>query len=522
MKRFAQLFAEMDATNRTNDKVAAMERYFKSEPPADCAWALFFLCGGKLRAPVRGSLFYSWAIVAADVPQWLFDECYGAVGDFAETAALLLPDGTATIEDSESLAEWVEARLVPLRNLAEEEQRKIILDSWNRLSAPQRFVWNKLITGAFRVGVSKALVIRAFAAATGVPEEVIAHRLMGDWAPSAAGWNELIVVNTGDSAVSRPYPFCLAHPLQAPVSTLGPIENWLAEYKWDGIRSQLIRRQGRSFVWSRGNELLTERFPEIEALGATLPDGTVVDGELVGWSKDRVLPFADLQKRIGRTKLSKSILERVPVTLLAFDVLEWKGIDIRNLPLRDRRQILESLPLRLSPVVDSLSWEDLATAREKARDLGSEGIMLKRLDSAYGVGREKGVWWKWKVNPYSVDAVLIYAQKGSGKRASLFTDYTFGVWSDKTLVPFAKAYSGLTDDEIRQVDRFVRQNTIERFGPVATVRPELVFEIAFEGIQRSTRHRSGVAVRFPRMARWRTDKSAEDADSLDTIKALLD
>jgi len=522
MKQFAQLFDRMDSSNKTNAKVTAIETYFLEAPAADCAWAVFFLCGGKLRAPVPMRAFRAWAIEVAEIPEWLFDECYDAAGDFAETAALLFPNPNASIEDDHPLADWVENRLAVLRALPEEEQKLLILDSWNRLNARQRFVWNKLITGGFRVGVSKALVIRAISQASNVPEDVIAHRLMGDWTPSAAAWEQLRAADNTDAEVSRPYPFCLAYPLQAPPESLGPVTQWLAEWKWDGIRAQVIRREGRSFIWSRGNELITERFPEIQEIAAGLPDGTVIDGELVGWNAERVLRFADLQTRIARTKLSKAILARVPVTLLAFDLLEWRGQDIRGTPMRERRALLESLGVRLSPAIPGASWEELARERTKARDLGSEGLMLKRLDSPYSVGREKGIWWKWKIDPYSVDAVLIYAQKGNGKRASLFTDYTFGVWSDSKLVPFAKAYSGLTDEEIREVDRFIRQNTIEKFGPVSTVRPELVFEIAFEGIQKSTRHKSGVAVRFPRMARWRQDKKAEDADSIETVKALLD
>jgi DNA ligase-1 len=378
-----------------------------------------------------------------------------------------------------------------------------------------------LITGAFRVGVSKALVIRAISLSTNIAEDVIAHRMMGAWKPSATAWEEMQARDNTDTNASRPYPFCLAYPLQAPPESLGPISDWLAEWKWDGIRAQVVRRQGKTFVWSRGNEIITERFPEIEVLGSNLPEGTVLDGELVGWKADGVLPFGNLQTRIGRTKLSKAILSRVPVTLLAFDVLEWRGEDIRHLPLKARRAILEPLGVRLSASISASTWEELASERAKARGLGSEGLMLKRMNSPYKVGREKGIWWKWKVDPYSVDAVLIYAQKGSGKRAGLFTDYTFGVWSESKLVPFAKAYSGLTDEEIRLVDRFIRQNTVERFGPVSTVRPKLVFEIAFEGIQQSSRHKSGVAVRFPRMARWRTDKRAEDADTIATVKALI-
>ncbi len=521
MKRFAELYRALDETTKTSVKVAAMENYFRSSPPEDCAWAVFFLCGGKLRAPFPSRLFRTWSAEAAGMPEWIFDESYDAAGDLAETAALLWPEPGAQEQSDLSLAQLVETKLIPLRKMPEAEQRAVVVQLWRSMGTQQRFVWNKLITGAFRVGVSKALVIRAVARVAGIDEDTIAHRLMGDWSPSAEAWHQLMAKNPADAHISRPYPFYLAYPLDAPPETLGDIAGWVAEWKWDGIRAQLIRRGGGLYVWSRGGDLITERFPELEILASKLPDGAVLDGELVGWKNSSVLPFADLQQRIGRKLLGQGILSRVPVTLLAFDVLEWNGEDIRAWPLRERRRILEGLNVPLSPVVEAASWEDIARQRDRARDMAAEGLMLKRAGSPYGVGREKGAWWKWKVDPYSVDAVLIYAQRGNGKRASLFTDYTFGVWDDSKLVPFAKAYSGLTDEEIRQVDAFIRRNTVEKYGPVCTVKPELVFEIAFEGIQRSTRHKSGVAVRFPRMSRWRTDKRPEDADSIETVKALL-
>jgi DNA ligase-associated putative exonuclease len=299
--------------------------------------------------------------------------------------------------------------------------------------------------------------------------------------------------------------------------------------RWDGIRAQLIRRAGRSFLWSRGEELLNGRFPEVEEAGALLPEGTVLDGELLPWVDDAPLAFAQMQRRIGRKTLGRKILTEVPVVLVAFDLLEEGGEDLRDRPLVERRARLGALlahtglagRLVLSPAVAWRDWPDIVAARARARETGAEGLMLKRSASVYGVGRRRGDWWKWKVDPLSVDAVLIYAQPGSGRRAGLFTDYTFGIWDGDRLVPFAKAYSGLTDDESRRVDAFVRRNTLEKFGPVRTVRPELVFELAFEGIQRSTRHKSGVAVRFPRMARWRTDKRPEDADTLETVRALI-
>ena len=523
MKAFTALYTALDSTTKTSTKVAAIRAYFEAAAPEDAAWALFFLSGGRLRQPVPSKLLWQWAAEEAGIEDWLYAECYDAVGDTAETVALLLP--ATTVEDERPLHWWIEEHLVPLRTSPVEVQRETLRMAWAAFSPQQRFVWNKLITGAFRVGVSKSLVIRGLALALGKKVEVLTHRLMGNWTPTAANYERLFSDDTSDTDISQPYPFFLAHPLEAEPSSLGAIEEWFAEWKWDGIRAQLIRRGGNTYVWSRGEELITERFPEMRLLGELLEDGTVIDGELLAWSGDRPMPFASLQHRIGRTSLSKKILTDIPASLLAFDLLEQGGVDLRQAPLWQRRErlaaIAERLPLQLSPRLEGSSWKDLAAIREKSREVGSEGLMLKRLTSVYGTGRERGDWWKWKVSPYTVDAVLIYAQSGSGKRASLYTDYTFGIWKEGVLVPFAKAYSGLTDEEIRRVDSFIRRNTLEKFGPVRTVKPELVFEIAFENIQRSTRHKSGIAVRFPRISRWRSDKRPEDADTLETIQAML-
>ena len=527
MREFARLYAALDETTATGEKVAALAEYFHSAPPADAAWAVHFLTGRRPKRLVSSPKLAAWAAEAGGIPMWLFEESYAAVGDLAETITLLLPD-TASSSDH-PLSYWVEERLLPLRGQDDAVQREELLRAWAELDRRERFVWNKLITGAFRVGVSARLVERALARASGVPEGAIAHRLMGGWEPTPQFFERLVAPDVRDADVSRPYPFYLAYPLEGPVEALGPPDGWIAEWKWDGIRAQLIRRAGRTFLWSRGEELLTGGFPEVEAAGALLPDGTVIDGELLPWAADMPLPFAQLQRRISRRTLTRKILAEVPVVLLAYDLLEQAGRDLRGIPLAERRERLDALlaatpsagRLRLSPSIAAADWDAVIGARAHARALGAEGLMLKRLGSGYGVGRRKGDWWKWKVEPYTVDAVLIYAQPGSGRLAGLFTDYTFGVWDGDSLVPFAKAYSGLTDQEIRRVDAFVRRNTLEKHGPVRVVKPELVFELAFEGIQASSRHKSGVAVRFPRMARWRTDKRPEDADSLETVRALL-
>jgi DNA ligase-1 len=526
VKAFADLYAALDATTKTNEKIDALSRYFSHVPPRDAAWAIHFLIGRRPKRLIESRKIWQWATEEAAIPDWLFAECYDAVGDIAETIALLLPPPAASSD--KPLHHWVEERLLPMREWDEAAQRDSLLWAWREMDDAQRFVWNKLITGEFRVGVSQLLVTRALAEVSGVDASVVSHRLMGDWQPNADFVRQLLSKNTGDADISRPYPFCLAYPLEGAIQDLGPIAEWQVEWKWDGIRSQLIRRQGRTFLWSRGEELIADRFPEIEAVGALLGEGTVIDGEVLSWKDDAPQPFAQLQRRIGRKVLGSKILKDVPAVLLAFDLLEVDAVDAREQPLESRRarlaeivQRVASPSLILSAKIEADSWEYLAALREEARSRGVEGFMLKRHGSPYRVGRRRGDWWKWKIDPYSVDAVLIYAQRGSGRRASLYTDYTFGIWDGDKLVPFAKAYSGLTDEEIRQVDAFVRNNTVERFGPVHVVKPELVFELAFEGIQRSTRHKSGIAVRFPRMARWRTDKKPADADTLDTIRSLL-
>ena len=526
MRRFAQLFAAIDETMRTNEKVDAMVEYFRAAEPADAAWAVWFLSGGRPKRLIPVRRLAAWAMEEVAIPEWLFAECYDAVGDLAETMSLLLPDAPSTTDVP--LHRWIADRLLPLASKTEEEQRESILESWRELGGTERFIWNKLITGGFRVGVSQQLVVRALSRATGVDEGVIAHRLSGTWLPRAESFTALLAEETSDADVSRPYPFFLAYALEGDVEALGDPTAWQAEWKWDGIRAQVIRRNGQTFIWSRGEELVTDRYPELAAAADFLPDGTVLDGEIMPWKDGKPLPFAQLQRRIGRKSLGGSILSDVPVVLIAYDLLEAGGRDVRGESLGHRREMLlatigaaRSAAFVPSPVVTFGSWPEAHAAYAEARERCAEGLMLKRTDSVYGVGRRKGGWWKWKVQPYTVDAVMIYAQAGHGRRSSLHTDYTFAVWDDGVLVPFAKAYSGLTDAEIRELDRWIRANTVEKYGPVRHVKPVHVFELGFEGIQPSPRHKSGVAVRFPRILRWRTDKRPEDADSLATLRTLL-
>ncbi len=522
MNRFAALFAALDSTTRTAEKTAALADYFRSAPEDDRLWCAALLSGRRPKRAVNATELREWAAQAAGLPLWLFEEAYAVAGDLAETIALVLPP--ATRQDDRTLTDWIET-LAVLPGQPPDLRRAAVLAAWDGLGDTGRFLFNKLLTGGFRMGVSRGLMTRAMAQATGQDEADIAHRLMGDWTPATTTWADL---TTGATGQAQPFPFALASALEGPAQALGDPADWAAEWKWDGIRGQLIARPGTLALWSRGEELMTDRFPEFAILARALPPGTVIDGEVLAWN-GAPLPFAQLQRRIGRKTVPRAVLAQAPAHLLAYDLLEADGRDLRDTPFAERRARLEALvsalppgaPFSASPLIAFDTWEELARLRATSRDRSAEGLMLKRRASPYFTGRKRGDWWKWKIEPFSVDAVMLYAQAGHGRRANLFTDFTFAVRDGAAFVPFTKAYSGLTDAEFAEITRWVQKNTLERFGPVRRVPPELVFEIAFEGIQASPRHKSGIALRFPRMLRWRHDKPVAEIDTLDSLKALL-
>jgi DNA ligase-1 len=526
MREFAALFFALDGQSRSSDKLAALERYFQSAPPADAAWALCLLSGGRGRRPLSGADLRRLAAAESGLALWLVEECYDTVGDLAETLALLLPDPQAGLEGS--LAELIAARLEPLSHLPRAEREALLLDTWRRLDTRERLVFNKLLTGAFRVGVSAGLLRQALARLADLEPALIAQRLAGGFEPTAAAF-EALLAPAGERDPARPYPLLLAHPLAGDPAELGPAEDFAAEWKWDGARAQLLRRGPEPALWSRGEELLSPGFPEVLAAAMALPLGTVLDGELLIWSGARPLPFARLQERLLRRRPSRGLLDRSPAVLLAYDLLEADGRDLRGEPFHARRAALEALAerfpphgaLRLAPLLPPGDWAERARLRAAARAAGAEGLMLKRRASPYGVGRVRGDWFKWKLAPYTADLVLVAAQKGHGRRADLYSDYTLAVWRGGELCTLTKAYSGLTEAELGEIDRFVRRHTTGRFGPVRTVEPALVFEVAFEGLQRSRRHKAGLALRFPRLERWRRDKGPADAERLETLEALL-
>ncbi len=526
MKQFTQLFLELDRTTKTNEKVALLKTYFLTASKEDKLWALALFTGRRPPRNFKTAQIHAWALEKANIPEWLYRESYNSVGDMAETISLLLPVASAT--SNKTLSEWFHA-LAAMKRASDEEKKQFILDAWQNFSPHEIFVFNKLIMGSFRIGVSQTLVVRAVSESIEQDAALITHRIMGQWDPFVTTFKELILGENVNDQFSKPYPFYLAYAIEGTIDTLGNPADWFAEWKWDGIRAQIIFRNNELYIWSRGEELVTDKFPELSVFSKVVSDGTVLDGEIVCFINGKPMPFNVLQTRISRKNISKKILEEAPVAFIAYDLLEFNHSDVRAQSQQKRRFALEQLHLqsnesnvfRLSKLLQFSSWEELKILHELSRANVAEGFMIKRKEALYQTGRKKGDWWKWKIKPLSVDAVLIYAQKGHGRRTEFYTDYTFAVWDGDRLVPFAKAYTGLTDEEIRKVDYFIRQNTIEKFGPVRNVKPQLVFEIGFEGINKSPRHKSGIAVRFPRMLRWRKDKPVEEADTLDNLNALL-
>lgn len=525
MKTFANLINALDSTNKTNQKLDAIERFLTEATDRDKVWLLALFTGKRPKRNVNTTFMKQWVMVEANIPEWLFQESYASVGDLGETISLLLPEPTEYQE--RELSEWMDL-IEDLKNRSDEEKKIFVLAAWKNLPHLERFIFNKLLGGSFRVGISSKSLINAIAKHYQLDTSAVAHAIMGEWKKEEVTFDKLIRGEYSDTNLSKPYPFCLAYPLDKHVEDLGNVQDWQVEYKWDGIRGQLIKRNGEVFIWSRGEELITQQFPEIRDALLNFAGDFVMDGELLPYINDRVLNFSELQKRLNRKTISKKMLEEIPVAVFAYDLLELEGMDIRTKPLHERRRQLAGLLTKnptaqffLSEHILSDAWDSLAALRITARDRNSEGLMLKHRDSLYHSGRKRGDWWKWKIDPLTIDAVLVYAQKGSGRRSGYYTDYTFAVRQGDQLVTIAKAYSGLTDKEIQEVSRFVTKNALEKFGPVRTVKPQLVFEIAFEGIALSNRHKSGVALRFPRIVRWRQDKTVAEIDEIEEIKKLI-
>ena len=525
MKTFAQLITSLESTNKTNAKIDAMVHYLQTAPENDKLWFLALFTGKRPKRPVNTNLLKLWALEITQLPEWLFLESYSSVGDLGETLSLILPPPENEID--KSLSQWM-SELIDLKDKTEEEKRVYVIESWNGLDYTERFIFNKLIGGSFRIGVSKKLLINALSKYSEIDSSQLMHSIMGKWNVEEENFEDLISGTNINPDNSKPYPFCLAYPMEKEIQELGNPEDWQAEYKWDGIRGQLIKRNKEIFLWSRGEELVTPQFPELVSALENMEGDFVLDGEILGVVDNQVLNFNELQKRLNRKTITAKMLKEIPVKSFVYDILEFNGEDLREKPLSERRAILEKLinenpheNIKLSEIIQYKNWEELTEIRSNSRENNSEGLMLKQKNSHYHSGRKKGDWWKWKVDALTIDAVLIYAQKGSGRRSGYYTDYTFAVKKEDHLVTIAKAYSGLTDKEIMEVSKFVTKNSLEKFGPVRTVKPELVFEIAFEGIGYSNRHKSGVALRFPRIVRWRRDKKVDEIDDIEEVKKLI-
>ncbi|MEO6902017.1 MAG: ATP-dependent DNA ligase [Bacteroidia bacterium] len=530
MKAFSELYTAIDETTKTNAKIDALVQYLSTANEKDAIWCVALLSGRRPKRTIKSSELKYWCQQLGEIPQWLFDESYHIVGDLSEVITLILPPPLSY--QPMFLNETLHL-LKELQNASEEEKKEFIQNTWQHLSTPERFIFNKLITGSFRIGVSQQLVVKALAKHYQLDENIVSHRLTGNWNPETTTLKDLLFSDNANDDFSKPYPFYLAYQLEQLPEQLGNLDDWQIERKYDGIRGQIIIRDNQLFIWSRGEELITEKFPEFKCLIDYLPEGTVMDGEILPMKNAVPMPFHVMQTRISRKNITKKALLDAPLVMMCYDLLEFHGKDIRKEPMYKRRELLVellteatnktvNLPLLLSPVLSCNSWDEIKIERSRSREFLCEGLMLKHKQSVYEIGRRRANWWKWKIDALTVDGVLIYAQRGHGRRANLYTDYTFAIWDGENLVPFTKAYSGLTDKELIQVDAWIKKNTIDKFGPVRSVIAEQVFEIAFEGIQPSPRHKSGIALRFPRIVRWRTDKSAKEANTKQDLLQLIE
>ena len=556
-RSFGNLINNLEQCNSTKKKINLISVFIKDIDPRDGSWILLLLMSSRQKRVITGRRLKDILQASFRMPSWLIDDCFAQVGDSAETISLLWPQLKSELTDaniecsevynklfnepkeSKPLHWWMETLLPAIKDATETTQNRLILKLWSDIADQDHYLTNKLITGGFRNGVSKGLVVKSIAKAYKLDESTVLERLMKPIEINNIWFQELthpVSINRTDRG-AIPYPFYLASPVEIEKIKETPPADWRLEYKWDGIRGQLIKRDTGAYLWSRGEELVNHVFPEIIEMAENLPDGTVLDGEILCWQKDvrKPMAFASLQRRLGRKTVNKKLLKECPTVFLAYDILEHKSIDIRAYNLRDRLKLLESVQLNYNHpclVIDNekefAEWEELIQLRDRARLEGAEGLMIKKISSHYLSGRKRGYWWKYKHDPMTLDAVLIYAQAGTGKRANLFTDYTFALWDnsnknskDRKLVTFAKAYSGLNNSELMELDKWIRTHTIERYGPTRVVEQKQIFEIAFEGVMESKRHKCGLAVRFPRIHRWRIDKPVMEADCIEQAQALL-
>jgi len=540
LNNFSELFLNLDSSNSTNNKIEVLKNYFLSNDPIDNSWAIYLLTGKSNKRFISGRYLKNLFSELYEYPVWLIDTCYLKVGDSAEVITLLLKNKSTSRKKvllNISLNELLSKTIPDLSKLNDEEKNFKIKNMWETLPEDNHLIFNKILTGTFRVGVSIGLITKSISKLINIDEEIISHRLMGNFEPSIDSYEFLINKNINLQELnSKPFPFLLANTIEDKIFKHS-INDFQFEWKYDGIRMQLIKRSGNVSLWTRGQELVNDSFPELVDKMSHIKDDFVLDGELLVWNfKEQIaFDFSLLQKRINRKSPTRSIQIKYPIIFIAYDLLEINGRDIREIKLENRRIELEkyfskwhnktenniSAIFKICNLIFPKDWPDALNYKEKSRENNTEGLIIKKKTSIYSSGRKRGIWWKYKVDPMQLDAVLIYAKGGSGRRAGLYTDYSFALWKDKELIKFASAYSGLTNIEIKELDKWIRKNTIEKFGPVRSLKPEMVFEISFEKIQISKRHKSGIAVRFPRITKWRKDKKINDADSLENAYELM-
>jgi len=518
MRLFGQLLQACLQEPKTLQKISLLSDYFNEESPENMPMALHFLMGENMGRFCSGRQLREWAAQLLGLPDWLVDESYEALGDNSETISLLFPNKPSSLaHDLKAVCE----RIQQLKSEPIDVKKDWIIDVWSKSSRDDIYTFNKLLGGGIRIGASKKNVLKALSRTVHLDVDILEQRLLGTWEPTKIAYDALVNPDDIAGKGTCPYPFFLASPIQDVDATLMPFSDWQIEPKWDGIRAQLVHRQEGTQLWSRGNDLISDQFPDILDSASELPYG-VYDGEVLAWGADGPQPFADLQKRLNRKKVTRQLLASIPCIMMLYDCLEFEGVDVREQALHERCKKIRDLrpPFYTSNPLTLNGVSALNDYVKNARNNRVEGVIIKRLSSAYKSGRVRGDWWKLKVDPLLLDVVIMYAQKGKGIRSGLFTDYTFGVWDNNQLVPIGKAYSGLTNDEIKQVHQILNNHLTDRFGPVRGVSPCVVLEVAFDSIQESPRHKSGLALRFPRINRLRLDKPVEEANSLEDARAL--
>lgn len=524
MKAFAELIFNLRKWDTENNQIRYIKEYFSISDDRDCIWAIYILLGKKIKNEFRSKQqLKKWACEYAEIPDWLFDESYSFTGDLTETISLILPGKEA--DSGRTLTEWMHY-MESFCKSDDQGNKKKVVDAWKELDHTETYVFNKLIPGNFKSGVDEKVIIKALSKFLNIESNVISNRIKSNWHPDLISFYELFSKFNPDDIISKPYPFIPEEVFESEPGVLGSAADWLAEQKFKGIRCQLIFRKGKIFLWTDNGELINDKFPEFEFIKKYLPDDSVFTGSIICINNGMKSQHNYLQARLRRKNISSKSLKESPVIFMMNDLLEYEGTDMRNKFLIERKELIKCNKfmisknnlIKYSENIKFENWEELRTIRRKSSDTISGGIILKKKNSLF-LSDINEKYLICKPEPLSADAVLMYALKG--ERTDLFSEFTLGVWDKGKLVSIAKINSGLSEEEIREVSEFVNNNTLEKFGPVRTVRPELVFNISFESISFSVRHKSGVVLQSPEISKWIRGKNIFDASSLENLKKFI-